>query len=491
MDLAISAIASDLASRFISILISRFSSSSCAEEKVERLRRLLLRVETVVEEADARYITNTGMVSQLKILEEAMYRGYYAMHAFKYRPLECTDQEVHRGSSSLYFASPLKRFQTSAPGSAIPNSFRSGNKELQSALSSLEAAAANMTEFVILLGGYERMSRRPYDTHLYVENFMFGRHAEKQHAINVLLETASPPGNNNAPTVLPIIGGRLVGKKTLAAHVCNDDRIRTHFSSILHLKSDCLQITDQERNSYNISGRALVIVELTRDVSDEDWTKFYCSIAHMGKGSKVIVITRLESNSRFGTVKPICLNNMPYEEYSYLFKVLSFGSADMDDHPRLASMAQEFPTLLRGSLISAYAFADTLRKNMSPGFWASVLRRLRATVENNLSMFGEHPKLLLERDHPTDIARFVSDSAAPTCLMPPRSEAEVAERPLPKVTFGELVVDPGILPRGDFDLVTWESRIAPYTKYVHFVPATSADEKSDTLLPSRKKRPAG
>ncbi|KAJ1256490.1 hypothetical protein BS78_K013700 [Paspalum vaginatum] len=431
------------------------------------------------------------MLSQLKILEEAMYRGYYAMNSFKYRPLECADQEVHKGSSSLYFASPLKRFQTSAPGSAIRNSFSSGNKELQSALSSLEAAAANMTEFVILLGGCERVSRRPYDTYLYVENFMFGRHAEKQHAINILLQTAaSPPGNNNAPTVLPIIGGRLVGKKTLAAHVCNDDRVRAQFASILHLKSDCLQITDQERKSYNISGRALVIVELTRDVSDEDWTKFYSSVAYMGRGSKVIIITRLERNSRFGTVKPICLNSLSIEEYSYLFKVLSFGSADMDDHPRLASMAQEFPTLLRGSLISAYAFADALRKNMSPRFWASVLRRLGAVVESNLSMFGEHPKLLLERDHPTDIARFVSDSAAPTRLMPPRSDADAVERPLPKVTFGELILDPSILPRGDFDLVTWESRIAPYTKYVHFVPATCADEKSDTLLPPRKKRPA-
>ena len=86
--------------------------------------------------------------------------------------------------------------------------------------------------------------------------------------------------------------------------------------------------------------------------------KFYSVVSRMGQGKKVILITRLENLSRFGTVKPVCLNSLSYEEYSYLFKVLSFGSTNMDDHPRLASMVQEFPLLLRGSLISGYAFAD-------------------------------------------------------------------------------------------------------------------------------------
>ena len=36
MDLASSAVASDLASRFISFLINRFSMGSCGEEKVEK-----------------------------------------------------------------------------------------------------------------------------------------------------------------------------------------------------------------------------------------------------------------------------------------------------------------------------------------------------------------------------------------------------------------------------------------------------------------------
>jgi hypothetical protein len=68
MDLAISAVTSDLAGRFISYLVSKCSDHLCSQAKVERLHQLLLRVHTVVEEADGRYITNSCMLIQLKAL---------------------------------------------------------------------------------------------------------------------------------------------------------------------------------------------------------------------------------------------------------------------------------------------------------------------------------------------------------------------------------------------------------------------------------------
>ena len=69
METVIAAVAGELVSRFISFTINKYYSSyECLEEKGERLQRLLMRVHTVVEEADARYITNSGMLMQLKIL---------------------------------------------------------------------------------------------------------------------------------------------------------------------------------------------------------------------------------------------------------------------------------------------------------------------------------------------------------------------------------------------------------------------------------------
>ncbi|XP_044327289.1 uncharacterized protein [Triticum aestivum] len=90
MEIAISAVASELVSRFISFLMNKCHSSHAQseEKKVERLQHLLMRACTIVEEADTRYITNSGMMMQLKMLSEAMYRGHSLLDASRYRALQ-------------------------------------------------------------------------------------------------------------------------------------------------------------------------------------------------------------------------------------------------------------------------------------------------------------------------------------------------------------------------------------------------------------------
>jgi len=84
MDLAISAVTGDLASRFISFLMNKYVDHLYSEQKVERLQQLLLRVHTVVEEADGRHITNSCMLMQLKTLSAAMYQGYHVLDNIRY-----------------------------------------------------------------------------------------------------------------------------------------------------------------------------------------------------------------------------------------------------------------------------------------------------------------------------------------------------------------------------------------------------------------------
>jgi hypothetical protein len=52
MDLAVSAVTDDIASRLITFLMNKHTEHvSSSEEKVERLQQLLLRVRLVIEEA--------------------------------------------------------------------------------------------------------------------------------------------------------------------------------------------------------------------------------------------------------------------------------------------------------------------------------------------------------------------------------------------------------------------------------------------------------
>lgn len=62
---------------------------------MERLQQLPLRAHMVVEEADRRYITNSGMLLQLKMLSRAMYHGYHVLDTFK------CNQLIKEGSNEL------------------------------------------------------------------------------------------------------------------------------------------------------------------------------------------------------------------------------------------------------------------------------------------------------------------------------------------------------------------------------------------------------
>uniref|UniRef100_A0ACD5V316 Uncharacterized protein n=1 Tax=Avena sativa TaxID=4498 RepID=A0ACD5V316_AVESA len=307
MEVAMSAVAGEIVSRFISFLLNKYTRSRPrSEEQVEeRLQHLLMRVCTIIEEADKRYITNSGMMMQLKTLSKAMYRGYSVLDNSMYRALQdgTSFDEVSSNnsySSSLYIA---KRSRTTTD--------KATQLESHGAMESLEMAVANMAEFVVFLGGCESMSRRPYDVYVYTENYMFGRHAEKQKLLSFLLHHNNPAGDHT-PAVLPIIGGAAIGKKTLVAHACGDERVRSRFSSILHLNGDNLmRVLDQGRTTF---GMMLVVIEFASDIGDDDWKKFHSFVITMGRGSKIIIISKLTRLARFGSVKPIYLSVLSYDE---------------------------------------------------------------------------------------------------------------------------------------------------------------------------------
>ncbi|KAM0852242.1 hypothetical protein ACQ4PT_051888 [Festuca glaucescens] len=483
MEHAISAVTGELVSRFVTFLTNKYQSSRAysEEKQLARLQQLLLRARTVVEEADGRYITKSGMLAQLDMVAEAMYRGYWALGAFRYRSLQQTPMEEEQVSDSY-----PKRFRT------VHGSVRKRATylvDLQGVLESLEYVVSSMTEFVVLLGGCDRMLRRPYDAYLYNDNIMFGRHTEKQKLLNFVLQHGPPGG---APAVLPVIGGPAVGKRTLVAHVCKNERVSSQFSSILHLNGD--SVSRLADHGSLLSGKVLVVLELVSDVDQEDWAKFCSTLASMDSGSKVIIISRCISSEKLATVKPIFLNTLPYEEFSYLFKTLAFGSEDSAQHPRLARIADEMARELHSdwSLIAANLRADVMRRNLDLHFWLCMLSRMRRFVERNFSMFGEHPQLLVLRRHQIDVTDFLH-SYSPLRIVPScttgssRTEITEERQLLPNVRLGDLVVDPGARPQGDFNVISWESRVPPYTSFVHFVPSCAPGVAEDTPLPGRKR----
>jgi hypothetical protein len=475
MEVALSAISGEILSRLISFVIKKHTDRSCVEDKLERLQHLLLRLHTVVEEAEGRYITNSKMLLQLRMLVDGMHEGYHVLSTIRLKPVEEDTSSHSQVTQPPALSSPLKRTRAAA------SSFRTAitsNHELQASLKKLETIVANMTEFVILLGGCKQMHRRPYDTYIYIDNFMFSRLVEKQELINALLQDDSPVG---APAVVPVTGAYRAGKKSLVGYVCNDNMVRSHFSSVLHLKSN--SFLKVSRKTF-MPVRTLVVVEFISDVDDSEWVKFYSDASpQMGAGSKVVIVSRFQEIARFGTVKPVVLRSLSQAEFSYLFKALAFGGTDPENHPQLSSIAMELAMNVNGLLLVANTLADLLRKNQSVRFWFHMLKRFRQSVERNFSRFGEHPKQLVERDHPTDITMLVQPSSAVLRLMPPHGDARLCMEQLPKVKFADLVQGSAtVQPDEEFQITMWESRLPPFTKFVASCvaeehPCTSSDNK--------------
>ncbi|CAL4941134.1 unnamed protein product [Urochloa decumbens] len=465
MDVVISAVASELVCRLISFVSKKYSSQTHLKENLEKLQHLLLRAHSIVEEAEGRHILKPSMLQQLKTLTEAMFRGYDVLDTYM------TLEKIGEIEEVSGWPFPITRRPNMAEMTRACS-------QVESTLENLETTVTNMTEFVVLLSGCKRMFRSPYSGYLYIDNFMFGRQVEKQQVINILLHH-SP---FRAPTVLPIIGGCRVGKKTLVGNIRAHDRIRSYYSSILHFSGDDIQKINYE-NFKRV--RTLVTIEFISDVSDKEWLKFYRLVALTGKGSKVIIISRLKKLIRFGTVNPIQINSLSQEEYSYLFKVLAFGSANPMEHPRLALVGKELATVFQGSLIMLNVYASVLRNNLNISFWTRMLQLFRVMMHKNLTIFGEHPKTLLEKDgSAVDITGFSLSSLSNTWfrLMLLTAQKDASGGGLPQMSFGDIIAGSKILP-AKFQLV-WESRLPPHT----VICANCTAEMPSKLPPSPMKK---
>jgi hypothetical protein len=82
MKVVLTTILSEIANRSISFLIGKWSEQKLPtneDQMIHNLQQLLCRVNVIVEEAEARKITNQAMVHQLNMLRKEMYRGQFTM----------------------------------------------------------------------------------------------------------------------------------------------------------------------------------------------------------------------------------------------------------------------------------------------------------------------------------------------------------------------------------------------------------------------------
>ncbi|CAD6227008.1 unnamed protein product [Miscanthus lutarioriparius] len=444
MDILLSSVLGDLTSRSINFFTSKVSNRTLFDVK-DRLHKVLLRAQVIIDEAMGRHITNQAMIIQLGMLRDAVHRGYYMLDTYIYQPNneeEAKDQVMRQYSSSLSIVNSVKRLCLSSRGDCL------ALKELQEMVDNLSSMIVDANELVLFLTSYPRLYRQPYSMHLQLAYCMFGRQMEAQQVINFLLH--QQPNSVEELDVMPIVGAGHVGKSTLVAHVCKDERVRAHFSGILYFdiqgfadddlaafKDECELKHRNLVSESNLEVRLLIVIELIGDINEDSWSRLYStSKEYAPKGSKIIVTSRFENIVKYGTAQTLTMKHLSHEAFWYFFKTLTFGSMDPKMHPRLTHMAMEIARM--------------------------ILAVLRGYIRNHFSRFDEHPCDRLNQNRPALIMRLTTSSQEIVGHRYQRfSEEEVPTMKLQDVIYGSVKVD------GKFEVLAWRSPIPPYYSYVH------------------------
>ncbi|XP_062187578.1 disease resistance protein RGA2-like isoform X1 [Phragmites australis] len=462
MEIFLPAVMGELTTRSINFFINKcFKPPAVAVE--DRLQSALLRAQVIMDEAMGRRITNRSMLQQLDMLRDCMHRGYYTLDTFRYQSHDKEEVKDHivSHSSLLSKVNSVKDlcFSTGTSTHIL--------KEMQEVLDSLSSMILDSNELVLFLTSYPRMYREPYSMHLLLSKCMFGRQMETELVIK--------PHGAEELEVLPIVGPGRVGKSTLVAHVCNDERVRDHFSEIIFLsdhdfRDEKLTTLSEgcakkyQNCTLNKDERMLVVVEAAGDFNGSAWKRlFSASRRCMTSGSKIIITSQSDKITTLGTTQAVTLKYLSHEAYWYFFKTLTFGSTDPAIHPRLAYLAMEIARMLKQSLIGATATASLPRDNFDIHFWFKVLTFLRGFIQRHVSKFGEHPIDALDQYRPAQLERMATPSEVFLVYLQCQrsSQEEVPKIRIQDVMYGSAK------PHGKFEVLAWKSPIPPYHSYVY------------------------
>ncbi|XP_066360496.1 disease resistance protein RGA2-like [Miscanthus floridulus] len=496
MEAALSAFLGEITNRSMSFFIAKLSKDKAEAASLpsdEDLRRKLLRVGIIVEEAHGRQIRSQAMLEQLKILQAGMFRGQYALDAFKYDPAahqQAKDDNVsHYSSFAISKLNPAKRIQLRRSSSGGRSSSQFGEKKLRQVLGSLEIVITDAAEFVVFLKGCPPLYRCLYSTYLNLENCMFDRHVEMEHIINFVLAQKYPPAGcsteDHHPDVLPIVGPPKSGKSTLLEYVCNDERVRRAFYRIVFFAEDDLderiathvrgggsRVKYHRHASERGSKSVLVIVEVNGDISEASWSRLIrCSASTRFATSttnvvtKIIICSRSNKIMRLGTTRALKIGYLTQEAYWYFFKALAFGSMHPEEEPELASLAMEIATCLKGSFIAGNAIARMLRDNLSAKFWRMALSCFKEVNKRYPFLLDAHPVISPSQDRKLLPMLFpLLNGSKEYCTIFNGYQIVSAQDEAPMITVPDVLLGRDVL-RGKSDVLAWRSTIPPYCSY--------------------------
>nr|XP_048318460.1 putative disease resistance protein At3g14460 isoform X1 [Ziziphus jujuba var. spinosa]XP_048318461.1 putative disease resistance protein At3g14460 isoform X1 [Ziziphus jujuba var. spinosa] len=368
-----------------------------SDQLINNLKTVLSAVNSVLDDAAVKQNTNPNIKQWLDDLENASYDADDLLDEIETHALQSRLKAESTKSSK---ASKLFKHSISI---SVRSYDRDMKKKLEEILQRLKFLEERIYVLGLIKGVGEKPSPRPPTTSLTEESEVYGRDADKEAIIKLLLTHDDHEGRNKV-SVIPIVGMGGIGKTTLAQSVYNDHAVEKHFNfkswvcvseefDICKVTKTVLcAVTKSHSHSYDDSNLDLLQTTLKEgltgkkflivldDVWNEDyidWKKMCTPFNYGAQGCKIIVTTRNEKVADItGTIPThYHLEHLKDEDCWKLFEKHAFDKIrDSGVCQVLEKIGRGIAKKCNGLPLAAKSLGGLLRSKEDINEWERVLK---------------------------------------------------------------------------------------------------------------------
>ncbi|XP_034701770.1 putative disease resistance RPP13-like protein 1 [Vitis riparia] len=350
---------------------------------LKKLKRKLLTVHAVLNDAEAKQITNPAVKEWMDELKVVVYDAEDVLDEIATEDLRCKIEAADTLTSMSTWVLP-------------PLDIQSINSRVEEIIDRLDDIAQDRDVLGLKEGVGEKLAQRWPSTSLVDESLVYGRAQIQEEMVQLLLSDNAR--STDAMGVISIVGMGGTGKTTLAQLLYNDQRVKEHFDlkawvcvseefdpirvtkTILEaINSSTSNTTDlnllqvQLREIINVKKFLLVLDDVWNEDSC-DWDTLRTPLIVGAKGSKIIVTTRsTKVASAMRAVHTHCLGGLSSEDGWSLFKKLAFENGDSSGHPQLEEIGEKIVHKCQGLPLAIKAMGSLLHSKVEAREWDDVL----------------------------------------------------------------------------------------------------------------------
>ncbi|XWS74552.1 hypothetical protein CRYUN_Cryun01aG0007900 [Craigia yunnanensis] len=378
-----------------------FANEKQIQEEIEKLKKELLEIRALLDDAEERQIKDQSVKIWLSDLQNLAYDVDDILDELETEASRRNLMLVRRGSSSK-----KPRLSSDSFNVVMFNrDMMSKIKDITAKLKDLEPRKNQLQLRMIDCQKPNIIKERQQPTSLEIETHVYGRDKDKETLLELVFKS-----DDEGSFVIPIVGMGGIGKTTLAQLVYNDATIQNYFDLKAWVcVSDDFVVTRitkaifqsvtsepcndndlnslQEKLKKKLSEKVFLIV--LDDVWNENyhnWTILQSPFLTRTPGSKIIVTTRNLAVS--STMEDDCLS---------VFAQHALGERDFGGHPNLKEVAEKIVRKCNGLPLAAKTLGGLLRTNVDHDAWKDIL-------ESEIWKLSEHqcgiiPALQLSYHH--------------------------------------------------------------------------------------------